>query len=406
MSEVLYIRLDNKETAPVSWLVWSSAEREIIASGQLNNVDELSMLSEKAQHRDVVAVVPSQDVALKSLQVPGNSQRSIKLAAPYMLEEELAEDVEDMFFAYGQVEHSAQHNCHVAVVKRSLIKQWLRWLLQADIECKLMVPEVFALPCHEGALSAMVVNEQLIFRQGPWQGQTIDSSLWVFVAQQWFEHHGTDQEVAIHSYSTLPKLFEQFNVIQEPQELPLALMAQQGLPRFNLLQGEFTIKTKHSTAKSYWLMAAGICFTALLLTVAQKGAKLYQITSEQAKIEQEIISTYKEAFPQTKRVRLSTIKSQLKRQLGQVSQQGKGKDFLTMFAKLQPAFAKVPALTVDSIKFESKRNEIRLNATANDYQAFDAFKNAVERANLEVTQGAQNSQGNQITGAINIKERS
>lgn len=406
MSEVLYIRLDNKETAPISWLVWSSAEREIIASGQLNNVDELSMLSEKAQSREVVAIVASQDVALKSLQVPGNSLRSIRLAAPYMLEEELAEDVEDMFFAYGQAENGAEKNCHVAIVKRSLIQQWMNWLSQANIDCKLMVPEIFALPSHENALSAMVVNEQLIVRQGPWQGQAIDSSLWSFVAQQWFEYHSTDQEITLHSYSTLPEFFEQFNVVQEPQELPLALMAQQGLPSFNLLQGEFAVKTKRSKAKSYWIMAAGICFTALLLTVAQKGAQLYQITSEQAKIEQEIISTYKKAFPKTKRVRISTIKSQLKRQLGQVSQQGNGKDFLTMFAKLQPAFAKVPTLTVDSIKFESKRNEIRLNATANDYQAFDSFKNALERANLQVTQGAQNSQGNKVTGAINIKEKS
>ena len=57
-------------------------------------------------------------------------------------------------------------------------------------------------------------------------------------------------------------------------------------------------------------------------------------------------------------------------------------------------------LKPESLKFDGKRQELRLQAVANDYQHFDRFKNALNAANLTVQQGAQNNQGEQITFSI------
>ena len=51
--EQLLIRLGATEADPISWLVWSTAEEEIIASGELANADALSTLAERAGHRAV-----------------------------------------------------------------------------------------------------------------------------------------------------------------------------------------------------------------------------------------------------------------------------------------------------------------------------------------------------------------
>lgn len=97
MSEVLYIRLNSHADAPIWWLIWSNVEREIIASGELLSAEQLSTLSDKADHRKVVVIVPSQDVTLKSVNVPGKSSRAHKAVVPYMLEDELTEDVDELF---------------------------------------------------------------------------------------------------------------------------------------------------------------------------------------------------------------------------------------------------------------------------------------------------------------------
>ena len=73
-----------------------------------------------------------------------------------------------------------------------------------------------------------------------------------------------------------------------------------------------------------------------------------------------------------------------------------------MLAQVQPAFAKVASLKPESIKFDGKRQELRLQAIADDYQHFEQFKNALALANVEVKQGAQNNQGEQVTGSFSI----
>ena len=129
MSEVLYIRLGSQQQDKIFWLVWSGNEKEIIASGELASAEMLSSLTDKARHRTVVAIVPNQDVMLKSLQVPGKSERAIRMAAPYMLEDELAQDVEQLFFGYGRVsKDSGDANCHVAITKKEQMALWLQWL--------------------------------------------------------------------------------------------------------------------------------------------------------------------------------------------------------------------------------------------------------------------------------------
>ena len=106
MTETLFIRLGSQADDTIHWLVvaeTSNDEQEIIASGELKNAQQLGELTSKAQQRQVKILVPGCDVLLKSLQVPAKSSRAMRLAAPYMLEDGLAEEVEQLFFAYADL---------------------------------------------------------------------------------------------------------------------------------------------------------------------------------------------------------------------------------------------------------------------------------------------------------------
>ena len=68
MTETLFIRLGSQAHDTIHWLVLGAAsanEPEIIASGELNNADQLSELTSKAEHRQVQIFVPGCDVLLK-----------------------------------------------------------------------------------------------------------------------------------------------------------------------------------------------------------------------------------------------------------------------------------------------------------------------------------------------------
>lgn len=414
MAETLYIRLGSQKQDKVHWLIYASGEQTIIASGELSDAQQLSVLTDKAQQRQVTVFVPGCDVTLKSLKVPGKSQRSIRQAAPYMLEDGLAQDVDQLFFAYANIKHD-QHdnNCFVAVVEKAQLIQWQTWLEDAAIDCQLMLPDMLAMPVAESASSAIVLDQQLILRQSQWQGMTLDLSSWPVICQSLSASNAAPESadsptpaLNIQAYSCLPEsaYADKLNLTAMPEVLPLALLAEHGEnQKFNLLQGQFKKKQQTSPVLVNWSWAAGLLLFALLMNMALKGTELIRLNAQQAAIEQQIVKLYKSAFPDKKRVRINLIKSQLKQELSRLGSGSQGAGFLTMLAKLQPAFASVPALKPEGLKFDAKRRELRLQAVASDYQHFEQFKAALEKSNLTVSQGAQNNQDGQVSGSFSIK---
>lgn len=431
MAEILYIRLGSQAQDEISWLIVNTIEQEIIASGELSGAAQLNELTEKAQQRVVKVFVPGCDVLLKRLVVPTKSQRAMRSAVPYMLEDELAQDVDELFFAYANMPNNkSEYNCFVAITQRAQMLLWQSWLKDADIETKTMQPDVLAMPYVEGQYSAIALHSvdttskaplkaknkltQIVVRQGEWQGYTLDNDAWQFIlnniitSPKSIESLETGQKITINAYSELPfiddvKDKDGISVVNADEELPLALFAQNSQhTSFNLLQGKFKVKEQRSKNLSNWLWAAGFAACALLLNVGYKSAQLWQLSAEQNQVEAQIIARYKKAFPSAQKVRIGTIKSQLNRKLAQLGGVGEQVSFLTMLSQVQPAFAKVPALKPESLKFDGKRQELRLQAIADDYQHFERFKTALVSANLTVEQGAQNNQGDQVTGSFSI----
>lgn len=429
MAEILYIRLGSKVQDEISWLIFSTSEQEIIASGELTNAEQLGELTEKARQRTVKVFVPGGDVILKSLTVPTKSQRAMRSAVPFMLEDELAQDVDQLFFAYADIsDDKSDHNCFVAVTERAQMLLWQSWLADANIKTKTLQPEVLAMPYTVGQWNAIALNSvspslngsannfpkgmQIVVRQSEWQGFTLDCEAWQFILQHVLATEQSDgkeqDDIIINAYSELPDFSETstpngFTLVKAEEELPLALFAQHCQhSTFNLLQGEFKVKEHRSKNVNNWLWAAGIAVCALLLNVSYKSAQLWQLSAQQAQVEEQIIARYKNAFPRAKKVRIGTIKSQLNRKIAQLGGVSDQAGFLSMLSQVQPAFAKVPELKPESLKFDAKRQELRLQAIADEYQHFERFKAALITANLTVKQGAQNNLGERVIGSFTI----
>lgn len=404
MAEILYIRIGSVVNEPVHWLIWQSQNQEIIASGVLESAEQLSQLTEKSKSRQVKVLVSNADVALHQLNVPAKSQRAVKLAAPYMLEDDLAYEVDDCFFAYGKQPSNNEHNCFVAVVNHKTLKSWLQWLSDADITTKEIIPDAMLLPCEEGKLHALQIDDQILVKRSSWQAHSIDLLMWpVFQNALLAQVDNNDVANRLVEYTTLPNVNDGFEVEQSLAELPLAeLVKQDNGKSLNLLQGQYQVIEKRSNTSKTWFFAAGLALTVLLMNVVGKATHLMQLNDNIAATEQNIIKQYKSTFPETKRVRINTIKSQLKRKVDQISSSGSSDGFLTMLQRLEPAFTTVSQLKPDSIKYDGKRQEIRMQATAKEYQDFELFKVALEQQGFKVNQGAQNSQGDSISGSFSL----
>ncbi len=402
MVETLYIRLGSQGYDPISWLIYSAREQEIIASGTLPNAQALTELTTKASDRKVIVFVNASDVSLHALNVPAKSQRMMRQAAPYMIEEELAQEVEDMFFAYGEVTDDSENNCYLAGVERAQMLNWQTWLHDANIHTDTIIPDALALPSNDNQWSMLSLDNQVMIRQSVWQAMTLDQGLVGHVLAPCLH----DENATLATYSPFDFTDQETVCSVEPQleELPLALLAKHYHEApVNLLQGEFQIKLTKSNHKQHWVIAASIAGFALVTHLVMTAVSLYQVNQEQAATEQAIIATYKQAFPDARRVSASNVRSQMNRKLDELGAGSQDASFLALLDKVQPAFASVPQLKPESVKYDGKRNELRLTAVAQNYQAFDQFKAALEKLKLEVSIGSQNNQGEQVVGSMSIK---
>lgn len=113
------------------------------------------------------------------------------------------------------------------------------------------------MPYKNAQWSAITLNNQIILRQGLWQGLVVESNIWPLMSQHWQQKQisvstvdvldDEDKEnsaisIVINAYATLPETTN-VSIQPMPEELPLALLAQHvDVKLVNLLQGEFQVK--------------------------------------------------------------------------------------------------------------------------------------------------------------------
>ncbi|GAC16332.1 type II secretion system protein GspL [Aliiglaciecola lipolytica] len=395
--ENLVIRLGSTTNDPVNWLVWSAQEQEIIASGVLDNAQQLSSLSERAGKRPITALVPGCDFLLKWVTMPAKASRKALTAIPYMLEEDLSTDISEQFFALGDRNGNAQA---VAVVGRSKMQDWLHAIKSAGLFCDKMLPDVLALPYLEDAWSMVTLGQNAIIRQDQWQGLQGDSS-WLLQAMEHFaKQQTTPLKVANYSDLDISNLAN-VEPIEQELELPMQLLATGALKSgFNLLQGEFKAKQQSKSEWRKWRVAAVLAIVALLVTVVDKSIQVNQLKQQSSDLKAQMHEEFKKAFPNQQKP--TRIRRAMERELAKLANGGGQTSMLAMMSQLTDAF-RSSDVKPQTIRFDSARSEIRLQAVAANFEALEQFKRIAQEKGFEVEQGAINNKDSQVIGSLSIR---
>ncbi|MBU2877524.1 MULTISPECIES: type II secretion system protein GspL [Aliiglaciecola] len=395
--EHLVIRLGSTTSDPVNWLVWSGQEQEIIASGVLDNAEQLNSLSERAGKRPITALVPGCDFLLKWVAMPAKASRKALTAIPYMLEEDLSMDISEQFFALGEKNGNMQA---VAVVSRDKMANWLEVIKQAGLYCNKMLPDILALPYIEDAWSLVTLGQQAIIRQDQWQGLQGDAT-WLLQATEHFaKQQTTPLKVANHSDLDISNLAN-VEQIEQQLDLPMQLLATGALKTtFNLLQGEFKAKQQSRSQWRQWRVAAVLAILALVVTLVDKGVQVNQLKQQGADLTKQMHEQFAKAFPnQPKPTR---IRLAMERELAKLANGGGQTSMLAMMSQLTEAFQNSD-VKPQTIRFDSARSELRLQAVAANFEALERFKRLAQEKGFEVQQGAINNKDNQVIGSLSIR---
>ena len=399
MTERLIIRLASEASQKQHWLIWSESEEEIIASGDIDNAKQLKTLAEKASSRQVTCLLPGVDVCIKEVPITGAFNRQMQQALPYLIEEDLAGDVEQLHFT---VLTKSTDLVHVAVCDKQRMRNWLGWLSDAQISCAQFIPEGLALPSPAGnKWQAAQIDNHWIIRENKDLAWSCELSMLDALLTSKID---LDNQPTIESYTSLTEKHHG-NWVNNSPTLPMEVLALGVVKnRVNLLTGEFKAKKESNKDLIKWRLPA--IFTALFFVISCINLVMEnrKLEIEVAQVKEQVESVYQLAFPTQSKLKYSRIKKKLKTLLAEMGEGSQPASFLVMLDNLAPAFKANEGLVPSSLKYDGAKQEMRILAVGDNFQAFEKFSSTLP-AGFTVEQGALKSSKDQVSGLLTIRKQ-
>src|ERR1700743_2452274 len=159
MAEWLLLRFPRSAEQPPAWMV-------VDARGNPTGVPQsgpLSLAAPRAVGRRICLLVPGTDVLLTEPEVPMKAGTKLQQVVPFALEEQLADDIDDLHFAMGK-RAADSSRMPVAVITRALMDEWLTSLRSQGLEPESLYTESDLLPQNPGQAVALMEEDVIIVR--------------------------------------------------------------------------------------------------------------------------------------------------------------------------------------------------------------------------------------------------
>lgn len=150
----------------------------------------------------------------------------------------------------------------------------------------------------------------------------------------------------------------------------------------------------------YWRNTAAAVLLAFALSLANKGLQYTDLKAQNDALQASIKTSIAQSFPELGSYR--DPRRAITRYVQQRENNSGAVSGIQMLGNLGTAFA-AGNIKAQTIRFDHKRGEIRMQAVADNFAQLERFKTKAIESGYSVTQGAINNQNNRVIGALIIK---
>jgi len=392
--ETLYIRLRVAEPdAPTAYCI---ASGDAVASFVVENAALESVLAH-ATGRRLVVLIPSADVRLAVIDLPAKQVAKVLQAVPYLLEEQLADDVETLHFALGT--RQADGSWPVAVVAHERLRQWLAFFTERGVRPDAMIPDVLALAVpDEQQFSMLIDGDQVLVRSSRENGFVCSRDDLELSLQLADPDRQRALRIAVprdqdFDPGTLGRTVEPLHGYTQPLDALLQSLRPDRV--IDLLQGPYSIKQGLLRHWLPWRLAASLAAVAIVLAATVHGVQAWRIGSELTALNAANEERYKKIFPAESRI--VDLDAQLSQQMARLSSGASNPKLLSLVGTVAKAQAAVSSVKIDALQY--REGALYVGMSAANLQALDALKAWFEQAEagaLEVQSANAGTDGVQI----------
>lgn len=419
---VLIVFLPSGESHAARWALVDNAE--ILGEGQIED-GEAPALPHSARPGHVVALVPSETVFARRLAVPGRSERDARRAAPFLVEDQIAQTLDDVIVEAGPVGEDAER--FVFAVDAATQARWRHIVVSLGHKPVFAVPDAMVIEGHGADLTALQVGDRVLVQTARGdlnampspEGRDLDIAL--------AEPIATAIDAALAD-SVLPALAIRLNprrvIVSEgldpnlpaPSDSPIALkrvpapdlaitaaaLPFETLERLPSLFGAGLASSLDWVEMLHpWRLAAGLAVAAGLGLAALSAGQAAYLENRAEAYSQARIEAFEQAFPGTPAV---DVDVQLRRALVSVgAAEVRGGDFLQLTGALATLLSEVDSVRVDSVRFDAERGGLAVSALYADFGDFEALSAAAEARDIVLEDGGARQSADGVSGDFTVR---
>lgn len=398
MIERLFIWLGQSIEQPCFWMLWSEQLQQAKDSGTLSSAEELHFIQEMAINRPVNVFVSSAALMLTEVTLPSQSQRRALKALPFMLEDKLLQDIDDLHFVPGG-QNGKQ--LFLAVVAHKQMQLWLTWLSDAGIKPRVMVPDCLSIPMADCQWAWLQFGSECLLRTGQGSGHDIPMDWFLVTFSKLLEQDSEAITLASYSAFPFPDLASKFVIEHQQNTTPMEVLAK-GISQnpINLLTGFYKTKREISKHLLIWRNAAIAAGVVVLLGLINKGLNIYSMDAQSDLLKKQSEAIYRQVAPNSNRI--VNLRSQLKSELNKLKTRNSSDQLFMMLDGLATGFNTVTQLKPTNIRFDAMRGELRMMVKANNFAQIEEFQTLINKK-FNVDAGAMNNDDNAVTGTLTIR---
>jgi len=387
---------------------------------------------------NVTVLVPGSHTLYMQAIVPGKSRSQMQKALPYVVEEFLAEELDQVHIAHRPLIRGKAVEC--CIVSRNLMEAWLEVLNSAGLNPGLMIADTEVLPIDGQQLHIFVGSNEALLK-GPdlmlsCGRQDIVQLLDMYLLKRFPSdtHEGDDEssddlvhtsEICIHLHNQDLEAIEKSRleagtrvqidwVLHENQSLTeTEYLVQRAIERqlpsradshrpLNLLQDRYQVLSSTSDAWLRWRSVAVMAMALCALLLITEGVKGLWIGYKADQLTEQSLALYKDIFKNDRRINAATLQRRMAAHLGE------NQDIQPVFLNMLGSISKVLGAqsskpNLENLNFNSTRGELTTQLRVTDFEVLESVKTALITNGLSVDIRTAEQKGNHVIARLLLR---
>jgi len=345
--------------------------------------------------------VPGAAVCLQSLRPTRAEARHLRRSLPYLIEEQLAGDIENLHIA-AQAQGDGEYA--VAVVSYAEMDRWQQQLGEFAALAD-WVPMPLLLPLREGTWSIVLEQGFAVARTGRCTGFVVESMLLGAMLEAALRDAGQVPDVLMHGavesadLALLPTALRSRCTWRRGSLQTALWLGAERLP-LDLRQGQYAAQLPLARWWQQMRWVAVVAALALTLQFLLAWLDLRDARSEQAALRGAIVDSYRQAVPDGA---LVDAERQLQRQLEQLGAVGQGSAFVPLLAGLATALETQTGTRLANLNYSNRAGEMRINVVAAGFAEVEQLRASLQAGGLGAELETSNAAGDEVRARLRLR---